>query len=445
MDIVLDKWQEDFINTKGDKILCCGRQVGKTEICAIDCGEYVQKPDNKFPVLMTAPTERQARLLFDKTLSYLIKYYPKTVVTKGKDRPTQTKISLKNGMKIYCLPTGQFGLGIRGLTIGRSYEDENSRVGEEIEEAIAPMLATTGGARIKLSTPFGCQGEFYRTWINKDSAYNSYTRFSITTEEVLRNRPINESWTELRKESMIRNIEQAKSRMSKRQFSQEYLGEFVQDLHRWFSDELINKCCTLKKNHIISRKHHYFLGVDIARMGEDLSSFEIFYRTPDMIYQVHHETTKKTYTTDTEKKIINLDNTYNFNRIYLDAGSGTLGVSVFDHLTEIPKMKRKITAINNAKRIIEYTESGEPRTARLQKEDLYNNLRALMEQGRIKLLDDEDIRAELASVQYEYVQKQGELTKLRIFAQPSADIVEGMVRGAWCVKEKINKLNILYM
>ena len=139
--IQLDDWQKDFIKTKGDKILCCGRQVGKTEICAHDCGEYVQNPDNPHPVLMTAPTERQAYNLFDKTLSYLLEHYPKTI-KMGKDRPTKSKITLKDknnpkkaGMLIYCLPTGVTGLGIRGITVGRSYEDENSRTPEEVEQA----------------------------------------------------------------------------------------------------------------------------------------------------------------------------------------------------------------------------------------------------------------------------------------------------------------------
>ena len=40
LKIVLDPWQKKFIETKGDKILCCGRQVGKSVICGIDAGEY---------------------------------------------------------------------------------------------------------------------------------------------------------------------------------------------------------------------------------------------------------------------------------------------------------------------------------------------------------------------------------------------------------------------
>ena len=38
--INLDPWQKEFLNTQGDKILCTGRQVGKSVICGMDAGEY---------------------------------------------------------------------------------------------------------------------------------------------------------------------------------------------------------------------------------------------------------------------------------------------------------------------------------------------------------------------------------------------------------------------
>ena len=87
--INLDPWQKKFLATKGDKILCTGRQVGKSEICGMDAGEWAAKHKKKV-ILMIAPTERQAYALFDKTLSYLADNYP-TYISKGKKRPTKTK------------------------------------------------------------------------------------------------------------------------------------------------------------------------------------------------------------------------------------------------------------------------------------------------------------------------------------------------------------------
>ena len=122
----LDPWQKEFLEHEGDKCLNCGRQVGKSTICGRDAGEWAVK-NKKSIVLMIAPTERQAYGLFDKTLSYLAANY-KTYISRGKDRPTKSKINLNNGTTIYCLPTGLSGIGIRFLTVHRLYVDEASRV-----------------------------------------------------------------------------------------------------------------------------------------------------------------------------------------------------------------------------------------------------------------------------------------------------------------------------
>lgn len=434
MKINKDKWQKDFIGTKGDKILCCGRQVGKTEICAEDCGEYVQNPDNPYPVLMTAPTERQAYLLFTKTLWYLMTYYPKCI-KMGKDRPTKTKITLKNGILIYCLPVGVTGLGIRGITVGRSYEDENARVPDEIESAIAPMLLTTGGARIKLSTPYGCAGEFYNTWINKDGAYDSYTRFSVTTETVIKDREICETWTQTQRDGALRLIEQAKSRMSNKQYAQEFMGEFIESLSRFFMDELVKKVCIGKRRETIVKNRTYYMGCDIARMGEDEGTFEIFDKLDKKIIHVENIITRKKLTTETEDKILTLNRQYNFyhrDSIGIDAGAGTLGVSILDHLIVEDEVKRKIVAINNRARSL---DRGGDTKAKLLKEDLYDNLRSMMEKNTIELLDDDEIIESLRSVQYEYIMKDGQPTKLRIFGNYT-HVVEGIIRAAILAKEK---------
>ena len=69
------------------------------------------------------------------------------------------------------------------------------------------------------------------------------------------------------------------------------------------------------------------------------------------------------------------------------------------------------------------------------KEDLYNNLLRLMEQGKIKLLDDPEIFLSLKSIQYEYVTKEGQPTRRRIFGNYS-HIAEGLIRAAWCTNDK---------
>lgn len=444
--INLDKWQRDFLDTKGDKIMCCGRQIGKSEICAIDAAEFIiNNPESK-PIAMIAPTERQAFSLFTKTLNYLANNYPKFIM-KGKHRPTQTRIKLKIGKyrpEIYCLPVGATGLGIRFLTIGRLYVDEASRIPELVWEAIEPALLTTGGDTIVLSTPFGVGNEFHNIFINKDSAYDSFTRFSKDSETVMRERKICDTWTQIQQDKALLRIDRSKKRWSKARFAQEWLGHFEEDLHRWFSDKLIENTCTLKRRGYKSRVARHYMGVDIARMGEDASAFAIMDKMPNEVHQVEQIITKKTKTNETEDKILFLNKEWDLKMTYIDAGSGTLGVSVFDHLVLKPEIRKKIQMINNAKRVIEYDAEGKPKTVKVLKNDLYDNLRAMMEQSKIKLLDDEEIIESLMSVQYEYEMKEGEPTKLKIFSEYN-DVVESIIRGAWCIKDKINKVRFSYI
>jgi len=436
MNMTLDPWQMKFLDTKGDKILCCGRQVGKTEICSKDAGDYAVR-NVKSVILMIAPTERQARLLFEKTLDYLLSNFPNMVIKGGKDRPTKERIALRNKTKIFCLPTGVSGITIRGRTINRLYVDEASRVPEEVWGAVTPMLLTTGGSMILLSTPFGAQGEFHRIWINKESAYDSFTRFSATSETVMENRTISATWTQKQRDKSLEMIERAKRRMSKREYAQEYLGEFLEELDKYFPDELIQNCCVLKKRDTIRKYKTYYLGVDIARMGEDESTFEIIERLPNgNLEHIENIITRKTLTTQTENKILQLEKLYNFRKIAIDAGSGSLGVGIYDQLLRKEGVRTKIEAVNNAARTYDRLDKSK---AKLLKEDLYDNLRGLMERGEIQLLKDDDVIESLRSIQYEYVTRSNQATRLRIFGTYT-HIVEGIIRACWYAKSK--QLNI---
>ena len=63
------------------------------------------------------------------------------------------------------------------------------------------------------------------------------------------------------------------------------------------------------------------------------------------------------------------------------------------------------------------------------------NMVALMEKGHLKLLDDEEIMMSLKSVQYEYLMKEGQPTRLRIFGN-NTHMCEGLIRSVWCVQDK---------
>jgi len=424
MQINFDPWQIEVLEYVGNKILCTGRQVGKSTICAKDAGDYALNNRKKI-ILIIAPTERQAYALFSKTLEYIMETQ-KGMIKKGKDRPTKTQIRLINGSIIYCLPTGSTGLGIRFLTINRLYVDEAARIPEDVWSAVTPMLLTTGGDMILLSTPFGRKGFFFNAWNDKEN----FKKFFINSETAIKERKISSTWTEIQRDKALQYIDMERKRMSRLQFQQEYCGEFVEDLMQFFPDELIKSRMILKRHEGIKPDRHYYLGVDVGGRGGDESTFEVLERINKRLVQRENIVESYEMTTWTERMILHLDNKFDFNRIYID--SSGLGAGVFDHLLETDQTKRKVVSIENAQRSLDREEK---RHKKLFKEDLYNNLLCLMERGEIDLLDDPEIFQSFKSVQFEITDSK----EIRIYGNYT-HIVEGIIRAAWCIKDK--NLNI---
>ena len=407
MKLELDSWQKEVLDTQGNVCLRSGRQVGKSTIISIKAGEYAVHNKNK-TILVVAAVERQALLLFEKILGYIHDNY-KTYIKKGKDRPTKHKISLNNGSVIYSLPTGLSGYGIRGYTVDLLIADEAAFIPEDVWTAITPMLAVTGGDIILLSTPFGRGGYFYRCFQDKN-----FKSFHVSSEECPRKN--------------VEFLKQERERMSKMQYAQEYLGEFVDELRQFFREDLIKSCMEIDRNSL--RRGDFYLGVDVGRMGGDESTFEILRDVEGVLYQSENIATSLILTTETTRKIIELEKEYNFRKIYIDDGG--IGAGVFDNLLKEESTRRKVVAINNAARSITRDEK---RKKRILKEDLYDNLLKLMEDKRIKLLKDPDLFLSLKSVQYEYEDN----GKIKIFGNYT-HIAEGLIRAAWCIKDK--SLNI---
>tara|TARA_Y100000310_G_scaffold245450_1_gene250428 strand:- start:470 stop:1795 length:1326 start_codon:yes stop_codon:yes gene_type:complete len=429
----LDEYQEQVLNAKGNIVLCTGRQVGKTTIMSMKAGKYmIDNPKSK--IIIVSLTEDQAKLIIIMILDYL-ESIDKKMIQKGKNKPTQNRVVLKNGSSALARPVGNTGDAVRGFTGSVLIIDEASRMPALVWEASRPTLLTTGGEIWMCSTPFGKQGYFWEAFQNKTKKFKV---FHISSEQVMRDRPITAFWTEEKRAKAMQFLEGERADMSELQYGQEYLGLFLEELRQFFTDELIEQVCVLQRRPEIRREREYSLGVDIARMGEDESSFEILDKINDNnLEQVENITTTKTLTTQTEDRIFALNKQYDeIMGIYVDAGSGSLGVGVFDHLLRNDDTKRKVIAINNRARALD--SDGKAKT-KLLKEDLYDNLRSLMEKRQIKLLDDYDIKLSLRSVQYEYVQSQKGLSQMRIFGNYT-HIAEGLIRAAWCVKDQ--SLNI---
>ena len=406
----LDNWQQQVMNTNGNIVLRSGRQVGKSTVISLKAGEYAIKNPKK-TILVIASVERQARLLFDKILNFLYENHKK-LIKRGKDRPTKHKIVLTNGSVIHCLPTGLDGYGIRGYTIDLLIADEAAFIPEEVWTAVTPMLAVTRGNIILLSTPCGREGYFYRAFQD-----DNFSTFHVSSEECPR------------KDEHF--LAQEKKRMTKLQYAQEYLGEFIDELKQFFPTDLIKQCMVLQRKGTVPGD--YYMGVDVAGFGEDESTYEVLKLKNNKLFHVESKVTKKTYLKEVANMILDLEKLYGLRKIYIDDGG--MGVGVFEQLLLEESTRRKTVAINNSRRSLDRDDKHK---ARLMKEDLYNNLLRLMEREEIQLLDDPEIMLSLRSVQCELMDN----GKMKIHGNYT-HIAEGLIRAAWCVKDK--GLNIWIM
>ena len=413
---VLDKWQQDILLEEGNLCICSGRQVGKSQIIAIKAAEFIVKHPNK-SVLIISVTEDQAERMLQKIMLYLFDNY-RSYIMKGAKRPTKHKVILNNKSEIVTKAVGQYGLGVLGMTVDIIIPDEAAFLPEAVWASISPMLLTTGGKLWLLSTPNAAQGYFYEAYTNPEMGFKT---FHVNSEQVAQARP------EPQRAIMMDYLAREKARMTEFQYAQQYLAQFLEELGQLFPDALIDSTQTLQRVSSSTPVGEYFLGVDVARMGGDETTFEVLERKKDTYYQRENIVHKYTLTTDTIDKILELDLEYDFKMIYIDDGG--LGVAVFDQLLIHDQTKRKVEAINNSRRAIDVDHS---RKRKLLKEDLYINLLNMMERGQIQLLTDAEIGASLKSIIYETNKNTNEV---RIHGRYT-HIVEGLIRAAWSVRDR---------
>lgn len=415
----LDDWQKEYINNpdiKQDNFLLTGRQAGKTTAMSLRavelCVNHFKKGDF---VLINSITEKQAHHMLLKSLIYSKEKYFDKIIWKGINKPTMHRIMFENGSGILCYAAGETGEGQRGFTIKKLMIDEGSRMSEEYFIASMPMLSVIGGSMDIASTPYGKHHKdgnekfFYKC--SKDPTFKKYY---ISGEDCPRHT----------KEFLTIQ----KTRMTKLAYAQEYRAEFTDELKRLFDEDMIKKICVLKRRQFMNRNTKKYLGMDVAGFGMDESTFEVIEKFKSgNLEQTENIIEHRNYTTDTSKKAIILNETYLFKQIGVDDGG--VGFGVFSELMQHPKTKRKTIALNNASRELEHDGS---KSKKILKEEMYLNLLVLMENEKILLLDDDEVKASLESIQHEDGQ---------IFGSYS-HVAEGIIRAAWlAVKDKT--LNIM--
>lgn len=184
LGIIPDDWQTAVLASDHPrKILCCGRQTGKSTVAAIlAIHKALTQPGST--VLVGAPGERQAKLLFSKAASlYRQAGYPLPAYSERR-----TGLELANGSIIEALPAVE--RTTRGYSVDLLVVDEAAAVPDMDYHGILPALIATRGEQVLLSTPRGKRGFFWEIWQggvpgqNSDAAPNDWLRVMVRSDEV---------------------------------------------------------------------------------------------------------------------------------------------------------------------------------------------------------------------------------------------------------------------
>ena len=154
-----DPWQAELLRNAPARLLCLNsRQTGKSTFgAALALNTALLKPTSL--TLLLSPTQRQSGELFRKTMA-LYRSLGKPV---SPIQETVLSLELANGSRIIALPGNEEG--IRGYSgVALVIIDEAARARDELHTAVRPMLATSGGRLVGLSTPFGKRGWFFDAW-----------------------------------------------------------------------------------------------------------------------------------------------------------------------------------------------------------------------------------------------------------------------------------------
>lgn len=167
--MVPDPWQAAFLRAPAPRaLLLCARQTGKsTVVGALATHTALYQPGSL--VLLFAPGQRQAVELFRKVTLFF-----KAVAPVEPDAESALRMELPNRSRIVALPGSPDT--VRGYSAPDLVViDEAAFVADELYAAVRPMLATSRGRLVAMTTPAGCSGWFYKAWTTGGDAWSRST------------------------------------------------------------------------------------------------------------------------------------------------------------------------------------------------------------------------------------------------------------------------------
>lgn len=263
-----------------------GRQGGKTSrigaiIAAYEaCRDHGLKRGERAYVLLIAPVTKQAQIALGSIRNFFLTSPPlKNKVVKFR----MNEIDLDNGITIACYPCSQ--ITIRGLRVVAAVLDElgfwrdevtAANPAEDVLNALRPAMATfTNHKLIKISTPYRKEGVLWRDY--KERAERDYLVWQLSSAEM--------------NPSISSDFLENERRRDEESFRREFLAQFTDHIEGWIGFETLEQCviksCTERPP---VTDAIYAAAVDPAFKGDDFA-LAIAHRLPDGTIILDHTAT----------------------------------------------------------------------------------------------------------------------------------------------------------
>jgi hypothetical protein len=213
--IVPDSWQADLLRSDARQvILNCSRQSGKSTITSIlALHQAIFTPDSL--ILLLSPSLRQSQELFRKLKDFYNAVGCDSLPQISEE--STLRLEFHNGSRVVALPGSE--QTVRGYSaVSLLIVDEASRIDDALYFSIKPMLGTSNGKLILLSSPYGRRGIFYDIWENGG---NDWMRIKVVATRCPR---ISSEF-----------LESERRTLPSFWFEQEYMGIFRETLDSVFS------------------------------------------------------------------------------------------------------------------------------------------------------------------------------------------------------------------
>ncbi|MCK5612002.1 terminase family protein [Candidatus Pacearchaeota archaeon] len=369
LKIKLHEGQKELLKCTDKRIsILCSRRWGKSTVSSAKACHIASTLPNS-NILCLSRSQRQSSELFKKISSMVNGCELKHSIT----RQTQTEMAFSNGSIIKSLPSNEDSL--RGLDASFVIFDESSWIPESLFTVVFPMLLTSKGGAILISTPGVASGTFFESCQPK----SEFTNFTFTHSSAV----FDDGTYLVDPEELARECERMGGENSAA-YRAEFLCQFVTPEGAWFDVESLNE--SFNKSPVEIKfgleGHKYVIGTDLGQVSDFTTIVVLDYTDTDDLQVVRSIKFNGLSTDAILSKLYKEVVAFNATRVLIDrAGIG---------LTMLEMAQAKWGSIRWEPFV--FTKESKIR--------IMTNLSVVLDRRQLALPDDEDFRSEMINFFY---------------------------------------------